>query len=172
MSEAVEGLTRVGADRHAGRLSSAKAAYRHLVWIYLLGSFAAVTVTLLLALLGLEFTAAQWAGLLAATPLAVVIYLVPDIYVIGRHYRPVGRALERLDRGERPSEEEASAALARALNLPFYSFVRITFVHGPMAALASVVAMTALNLVADAGIERWQILTFAATALFFASPTH
>jgi adenylate cyclase len=154
------------------RRLSASAFYRHLVSLYLQGSVAAVAITFFLAALGLDFTAGQWAILLSATVPGVAFYVIPDIYLITRHFRPVRRALERLDRGETPSQAEASEAIVRALNLPYYSFVRVTFLHGPMATLAVLMVMSAANLWFDAGFATWQITTFCAMTLFFASPTH
>src|SRR4051794_36737736 len=172
MTDAVDNIAAVPAARKSGQRSSAKALWRHLVWLYVVGSVAAVVVVFSLALLGLELTLYQWGALLSTTPFGVLLYLVPDIVLIFRHYKPVGAALAKLDRGETPTPAEASAALARALNLPFYSFVRVTFVHGPMATVALVTVLFVLNATIGTGYATWQIFTFAATVLFFAAPTH
>jgi adenylate cyclase len=172
---ASEGLPAKAHERRpdeAARLWSAKALHRHLIWLYVQGSLAAVVVMFFLALLGLDFTLYQWMVLLVATPAAVLFYVLPDIYVIGRHYRPIGSALRQLERGERPSPALVSAALVRALNLPFYSFVRVTFMHGPMATLSVLLVMLGATRFADADYALWQSLIFAATVLFFASPAH
>jgi len=152
-------------------VASARALHRRLVLVYVGGSIAAVAVMFILALLGLDFTWTQWMILLGATPSGVAFYVLPDIYLIGRHLRPVANALDRLDRGERPSPKEISATLVRALNLPFYSFVRVTFLHGPMATISVLVTMWVASLL-GAGFAAWQALIFAAAALFFASPAH
>jgi adenylate cyclase len=161
-------------DRHSAppRLWSAKALHRHLIWLYVQGSLAAVAVMFFLALLGLDFTLYQWVMLLSLTPLAVAFYILPDIYVISRHFRPIGEALSRLDRGEVPHPAQVSAALVRALNLPFYSFVRVTFMHGPMASVAVLIVMGVGNEFAHTGYALWQSLIFAGTVLLFASPAH
>jgi adenylate cyclase len=151
---------------------SAHELYRRLVKLYITGSFAAVAVMLTLALLGLEFTLYQWMVLLAATPAAVAFYTLPDVYVIGRHVRPVSNALARLDRGEQLSPAEASAILVRALNLPFYSFMRVTLLHGPMATAAVLITMFGADLVFGSDFAVWQALIFAAAVAFFASPAH
>ena len=151
---------------------SASLLFQHLVWLYVEGSAASVAVAFLLAGIGLEFTAYQWLALLSATPLGLVFYLVPDIYVLARHFRPIRAALAPLARGERPTPAEASAAVVRALNLPFLSFMRVTFLHGPMSTVALLVIMAGANLIGGAGYVLWQALIFAATILFFASPTH
>ena len=98
--------------------------------------------------------------------------MAPDIYVIGRHYRPIGEALRALGEGRTPSSRQASEAIVRALNLPFYSFVRVTFLHGPAATGLLVAAMVINNVFFGAGYAIWQIVTFAATVFFFASPVH
>ena len=151
---------------------SARKLLWHLIWLYVQGSLAAVVVIFLLAFLGLQFTGDQWLLLLAMTPVAVSVYMLPDIYVLYRHYQPIGNVLASLDRGGTPAESEVSRALVRALNLPFYSFIRVTFIHGPGATAVLIAILTAANFLFDGGFETWQILTFAATILFFASPTH
>jgi adenylate cyclase len=151
---------------------SAKRLHRHLIWLYCQGSAAAVAVMFFLALLGLDFTAYQWIVLLCATPAGIAFYLLPDIYVIGRHFRPIGEALSRLERGETPSNAQVSAALVAALNLPFYSFVRVTFMHGPLATVALLIVMALANVYAGTDYALWQALIFASTVLFFASPAH
>ncbi|MBL8643687.1 MAG: GAF domain-containing protein, partial [Rhodospirillaceae bacterium] len=69
-------------------------------------------------------------------------------------------------------QADASRAIVRALNLPFYSFLRVTFIHGPCATGLLVIGLYILNAVAGTEYATWQILVFAATVLFFASPTH
>jgi adenylate cyclase len=171
---AEDGLPADLRDRHSAppRLWSAKALHRHLIWLYVQGSLAAVAVMFFLALLGLDFTLYQWVMLLSLTPLGVAFYILPDIYVITRHFRPIGEALARLDRGEVPHPAQVSAALVRALNLPFYSFVRVTFMHGPMASIAVLIVMGVGNEFAHTGYALWQSLIFSATVLLFASPAH
>jgi len=151
---------------------SARRLLLHLIGFYLAGSGGAVVITLFLALVGLEFTLWQWAYLLLSVLWVVPVYVLLDVYVIRRHYRPLGDTLEILDRGQAPDNWSASRALVRALNLPFLSFVRVTFIHGPAA--ASLIAFTLLlgNAYADANYATWQIAAFGAAVLFFASPTH
>jgi adenylate cyclase len=151
---------------------SARQFFRQLVGYYLAGSGGAVVVTLFLALVGLEFTLGQWIYLLFAVVFVVPIYVLLDIYVIWRHYRPVGDALRTMDTGRPPDNWAASRALVRGLNLPFLSFVRVTFIHGPAAAALVVLALLAGNMIGNMGFAAWQVGAFAATILFFASPTH
>ena len=59
---------------------------------------------------------------------------IPSTYA--KQFRLIGDTLSRLDRGERPSPAEISKTIVHALNLPFYSFLRVTFLHGPLATLS------------------------------------
>ena len=151
--------------------ASADGLFRRLVWLYVKSSLAAVAVTFFLALLGLEFTPLQWGLFLAVSPFGIAFYVGADIYLIWRHFEPIRIALSRLDKGETPDAEQASAALVRALNLPFYSFLRITFAHGPMATAAAVFGMEAANFF-GAEFGDWQVIIFAIAVMLFASPTH
>lgn len=152
--------------------SSARKLFWNLIWLYVQGSLAAVVVTFFLAFIGLEFTGYQWLLLLALTPVAIAFYASPDFYLIHRHCKPIGAVLARLDKGENPSQSEMSQALVRALNLPFYSFIRVTCLHGPAATVALAAVLIAANHLFEGNFKPWQILTFAATVLAFASPTH
>lgn len=133
---------------------------------------AAVVVVLTLVLLGLEFTGPQWMVMLTALPLSVGLYAVPDMFLIRRHYRPLGTVLAQLDAGQNPSREETSRAIVRALNLPYYSFLRVILFHGPAAAVSVMFTLIAGNAVAHVGFQNWQVFIFATVVLFFASPTH
>ena len=72
---------------------SAGSLHIRLIGLYVAGSGVAVVVTFSLVLIGLEFTTYQWVVLLLATAFIVPLYVIPDIYVIGRHYRPIGSVL-------------------------------------------------------------------------------
>jgi len=150
----------------AGRL------HRKLIWLYVEGSAVAVITTFVLAFAGLQYSGHQWLLVLYGTPLVLAFYLGADIYLIGRHYRPIGSVLRELEQGGRPAREAVSRAMVRALNLPFYSFLRVTFVHGPLAALGQVVLFHILNERYAAGFSTWQCYTLTAIILFFASPAH
>src|SRR5437764_1061687 len=82
---------------------SAPALLRRVVWLYVQASGAAVAVMFTLVLLGLDLDLQQWMIILAMTPFGVCLYVLPDVYVIGRQLRPIGEMLSRLDRGERPA---------------------------------------------------------------------
>ena len=120
-------MTEVSIDPRAPRAGplpppgdSAGALHWRLIWLYVAGSTAAVVVTFALVFIGLEFTTRQWLLLFALAAIVVPIYVAPDIYVIGRHYRPIGACLRALGEGRTPSPRQVSEAIARALNLPFY----------------------------------------------------
>jgi len=149
-----------------------KKLHRRLILIYIEGSVTAVTVVFFLVVLGLELSWAQLGYILSLTPLAVALYIIPDIYMINRQYLPIGQVLATLERQEKPSEEALSAATIRALNLPFLAFTRVTLFHGPAAAIGTVIAMVTGNVLFGAGLHTWQILIFFTIVLCFASPTH
>ncbi len=151
---------------------SARQLFWRLVWLYQGGCTAAIIIVMLLALFGLEMDGRQWVILIGMTPVVVAAYNLSDVYLIVRHYRPIGRALEMLDQGVKPPQPVVAEAIVRALNLPFYSFMRVTFLHGPMVSVLVCIALPFGNWAFDAGFQPWQTMVFGATCLFFASPTH
>ena len=151
---------------------SARALFWRLVWLYQGGCATAIVITLALVLFGLEMTLRQWVILIVMMPVVVAIYNLSDVYLIVRHFRPLDRALRMLDSGVKPPRDVTAAAVVRALNLPFYSFMRVTFLHGPMVSVMVCIALPLANVLADAGYQTWQVTVFASTTLFFASPTH
>jgi adenylate cyclase len=146
--------------------------YRDLIWLEAKASGAAICILFTLSFLGLDLTPEQWGFIALGTPFCVSLYIIPDIYLINHHYRPIGRALSRLDRGETPTRAEASRAVTRALNLPLLSFIRINIVHGPVATGSILISFGILNNFFGAGFALWQQLIFAGTALLFSAPTH
>lgn len=151
---------------------SARALLWRLIWIYQGGCAAAVVITLVLVLLGLELTGYQWMVILLMLPAAVAVYNLPDVYVLRRHARPVLEAMRALDRGGDAPEPVLAQGLVRALNLPYLSFLRVTFLHGPLVTALVWLVPTTANWLLDAEFATWQILAFCAMTLFFASPTH
>ncbi|MBM3218471.1 MAG: GAF domain-containing protein [Candidatus Rokubacteria bacterium] len=150
--------------------SAARLRY-YLVWTYVIGSAAAVAVTFFLIGLGLEFTLQQWIHFLIIATFVIPCYTLPDIYLISRHIRPISSVLAQVDRGERPSPYDVSRAIVRALNLPYFSFLRVTFFHGPSAALMAGGGMVVGNSVIDSGFAWWQIIGVTLNIFLFASPT-
>src|SRR5436190_17173820 len=124
---------------------SARRVYRELIWLEAKASAAAIFILFTLTLLGLDLTSEQCGFVLLGTPFCVALYMSPDIYLINKHFRPIGVALSRLDRGETPTPAEASAAVSRALNLPLLSFLRINIVHGPVATASILISFGILN---------------------------
>ncbi len=163
----------VATERPATRgANSGRALYWRLIWIYLLATNVAVAVTLLLGLLGLEFSGRQWLIFWSAVPFAVVFFTSIDLYAIRRHVAPLTPALSALDRGERPDDATLGAALVRGLNLPQFSAVRVLVLHGPMATLSLLVVVYTLNTFFQAGIATWQLVALGTMIFVFATPTH
>lgn len=153
-------------------IPSSKQLLRRLLWIYVAGGSAGVGVTFLLALLGYEFTLQQWIAIgIFGTP-GILAYTLFDLWLIARHYRPLGEALARLENTKMPDPEIHSRGLACALNLPFLSFVRISLPHAGGAAATGLSAMLLGNWLLDSQFALWQIAIFNATILLFAAPAH
>ena len=169
-SERLTGPPETGEGTAPGQF--ARETFRKLVAIYLKGSITSVVVVFFLFVLGIEFTPRQWELVAAATPFVVAFYVLIDVAIMARQYRPLGHALRLIDAGKRPTNTEASAALMCSLNLPSFAFNRITLIHGPAAAVGIVIALAAINRFFDAGVAGWQIATCAAIAFLFASPAH
>lgn len=151
---------------------SSRALFWRMVVVYHLASLAAVVVTLLLVLLGLEFNGWQWVCMFTMLLPGMAFYTSLDVVAIRRHLKPIGDALDYADAGRPIPADIAVDGLIRALNLPFMSATRVTLLHGPAATAAAVMALLLSNLFLDGQFATWQIVTFAATVLFFASPTH
>lgn len=164
--------------RPAGRAASpvprrsSRTLFYRVAWLYLLASMVAAAVTLMLVIVGGEFTLGQWLIWGPMIPIGMTIYTTLDIIFIHRQLRPISRALDLLDDYALPDREILSNGIVQALNLPLLAFLRVTLFHGPLAMTLLVIAFLISNLVFDAGFEWWQIGAFCATVIFFASPTH
>src|SRR5262249_49176551 len=101
-------VTKMSMGRNVPKARTASGLLWHLIQVDVLASAASVATTFFLVLIGLQFTAKQWIGLFTLLPFALMVYLVFDIYMIRRHYVPVGEALAKLDEGELPTKMEAS----------------------------------------------------------------
>ena len=159
-----------------GEGATADDVQRRLIRLYVQASGVAVLITMFLAWCGLEFSPRQWLLMLIGVSFGVPAYVVPDILVLRRQFQPVRRALRMLDSEEETDEatrkEILCAGLVRALNLPYLFFLRINFLHGPLASLLVVIVLGLANVAFDAGFETWQFLLLAFSILFFASPAH
>ncbi len=165
------GLT-AGAAEHAPQ-DSAKALRWRLTLIYVYGCTVAIVVTFALVGLGLEFTVQQWLTFLAQMPGAVIVYTTLDLIVLRRHFRPLGAALSALDEfGQSAPPDVIGSGLVQAINMPFLAMMRVTFLHGPVASVLVVICTIGTEPWLHTGFSSWQGMAFAATVLFFASPTH
>lgn len=151
---------------------SGRALFWRLITIYLAATVTAVTVSMALGLLGLEFTPRQWLLFWACVPVATLFFTSIDFIGIRSHLAPLAPVLSALDRGERPSDAAIAAAAVRALNLPQMSAVRVTILHGPMATVSLVAAIYVINTFFAGGIAMWQFIGLAVLILVFASPAH
>ena len=151
---------------------SSRALFRRMTWLYLLASFAAAAVTLILVIMGGEFTLRQWLIWGPMIPVGMAMYTAIDVVFIHRQLKPIMAALDQIDDCRPPDREVLGEALVRALNLPLLAFLRVTLFHGPLAMALLVIALLIANLLFDAGFALWQFGAFCATVIFFASPTH
>jgi adenylate cyclase len=164
--------------RPAGRTASpvprrtSRALFLRISWLYLLASTVAASVTLMLVIVGGEFTIRQWLIWGPMIPVGMALYTTLDIIFIHYQLRPISRALDLLDDFGLPDRAILSDGIVQALNLPLLAFLRVTLFHGPMAMTLLVIAFGVSNFVFDAGFQMWQIGAFCATVIFFASPTH
>jgi adenylate cyclase len=156
----------------ASAVDSGRALFWRLIWIYMLATGTAVTVSMGLGLLGLEFTPMQWLQFWICVPFATAFFTSIDMVVIRWHLKPLAPVLSALDRGERPTDAILAGAVVRALNLPQMSAVRVTVLHGPMATLSLFMAVYVMNALMGAGIANWQQIGLAVLILVFASPAH
>ncbi|MSP42994.1 MAG: GAF domain-containing protein [Alphaproteobacteria bacterium] len=145
---------------------------QRLFGIYVAGGAAGVGVTMLLALLGYEFSPQQWLAILIFGTPGIILYTLLDIWLIARHYRPLGESLAYFDQSKLPDPATHSRGLACALNLPFLSFLRISLPHAFGAAATGISAMLFGNWILDSHFQAWQIGIFCATILLFAAPAH
>ncbi len=155
-----------------GAADSGRVLFWRLISIYLAATVTAVTVSMGLGLLGLEFTPRQWLLFWACVPMATVFFTSLDVLVIRSHLAPLAPVLSALDRRERPADAAIATAAVRALNLPQMSAVRVTVLHGPMATLSLVAAIYVINTFFAGGIAMWQFVGLAVLILVFASPAH
>src|SRR5579859_148559 len=161
------------ASREAPRAADSGAAlFWRLFWIYILASVTAVSVSMFLGLLGLEFSGRQWLLFWLSVPFATAFYTSADVVVIRRHLKRLSPVLTALDRVETPDKPVIAAALVRALNMPQFSAVRVIVLHGPMATLSLLMVVYAINTFFGAAVAGWQVIGLGALIFFFASPAH
>ena len=116
--------------RPAGRAASpvprrsSRTLFLRVSWLYLLASTAAAAVTLMLVIVGGEFTARQWLIWGPMIPVGLTIYTALDILFIHYQLRPPSRALDLLDDYGLPDRDILGDGIVQALNLPLLAFLR------------------------------------------------
>lgn len=150
----------------------ARALYRGFIMLFIKGSIPAVLGTITLCFLGLQFSPQQWLKLTPQIPPFVALFIVPELWLIRRYYKPLGEVWDQLDRGMAPSHTAISQALVRALNLPYYAFLRVTLVRGLLGALVSLSSLLLTNWLWQGDFAVWQIIMFPALVLLFACPIY
>ncbi|WP_293678679.1 adenylate/guanylate cyclase domain-containing protein [uncultured Phenylobacterium sp.] len=153
-------------------VDSGKALFWRLTWIYTAATCVAVSISMALGLVGLEWTLRQWLLFWAFVPPGTAAFVLIDYVAIQRHLKPLAPVLSALDRGELVDRARLGAALVRALNLPQLSAVRVTILHGPSAVVSLVSVVLVINVFFDAGIAPWQIVILGTLIFVFASPAH
>lgn len=149
-----------------------RALYHGLLWLFVKGSIPAVLGTITLCFLGLQFSAEQWFKLTPQIPPYVALFIGPELWLIHRYYRPLGRVWKRLELGMAPTQAEISQALVRALNLPYYAFLRVTLVRGFLGAAVSLSSLLVTNWLWHGGFALWQVIMFPSLVLLFACPIY
>ncbi|HZR33987.1 MAG TPA: adenylate/guanylate cyclase domain-containing protein [Nevskia sp.] len=155
-----------------GAPESERALHRGLIWLFVKGSIPAVLGTITLCFLGLQFSPEQWFKLVPQIPPYVTLFIGPELWLIERYYRPLGRVWARLGQGMSPARDEISQALVRALNLPYYAFLRVTLVRGFLGAAVSLCSLLVTNWLWQGGFALWQIIMFPSLVLLFACPIY
>ena len=107
MSELVESAATARAALPTG---GAAALRRQLINIYVLASVAAVAVVLGVVAFGLDLSARQWIIFLVPVPVMMLSYILIDVYLIIRHFRPLAAALEHLEEPAQPVDSNLVAA--------------------------------------------------------------
>jgi adenylate cyclase len=151
---------------------SERALYRGLIWLFVKGSIPAVLGTITLCFLGLQFSPRQWFLLTPQIPPYVALFIGPELWLIHRYYRPLGQVWRRLEQGMAPAHGEISQALVRALNLPYYAFLRVTLVRGGLGASVSLSSLLVSNWLWHGAFALWQVIMFPSLVLLFACPIY
>ncbi|MBV8062899.1 MAG: GAF domain-containing protein, partial [Nevskia sp.] len=151
---------------------SERALYHSLLWLFVKGSIPAVLGTITLCFLGLQFSAEQWLKLMPQIPPYVALFIGPELWLIHRYYKPLGAVWSRLENGMALNQAEISQALVRALNLPYYAFLRVTLVRGFGGAAVSLSSVLVTNWLWHGGFAVWQIIMFPSLVLLFACPIY
>jgi adenylate cyclase len=153
-------------------LLNAQRVRRQLLALNAKGFALAASVVFVFVVLQVEPTPEQWRALPFITAFVGVVLVLADGYILDRHYRPIHRALAEIEAGRAPSPTVLSRAIVRALNLPLYSFLRVSLFEGPAGSLVVVTVLVLRNFYSNGGYTLWQIFMPATLILAFASPAH
>jgi adenylate cyclase len=143
-----------------------------LIRIYIYGTVTATGVVMVLMYLGLDMTTEKWFLFMMSLPVATFVFIGPDIFLIARHSKPIRVVLDAVEQKKPVSSHDIDSALTALLNLPFFSFLRVTFLHGPLACISLIGTLISYNSTLNFGFATWQIYTTAACIVFFAAPVH
>jgi len=160
------------AARTNKRSPTAKTVALDLRWLFIKGVIYPGALTIGLCFLALELRLDQWWKMLPLVPVGVLVYALPEAWLMRQLYKPVGQALASIDAGRAPEPELIAAAVVRALNLPYYSFLRITIIRGLLGALVSVGSLWLTNEWRGGDFQLWQMVMFPSLVLFFACPAY
>ncbi|MBL6751265.1 MAG: GAF domain-containing protein [Nevskia sp.] len=149
-----------------------RALKRGLYVLFFKGTIPATLGTIFLCFLGLQFTGRQWLLLVPQIPQYVVLYIVPELLMIRHYLRPLGGVLDQLNAGAPVPRAAISGSLVRALNLPYYAFLRVTLVRGSLGALVAFSSLLFSNLLWHGGFAVWQMVMFPALVSLFACPIY
>ena len=141
---------------------SGRALYWRLIWIYLLATVSAVTVSMGLGLLGLEFSPRQWLLFWACVPAATAFFTSIDFLVIRGHLKPLAPVLSALDRGERLSDAVLAGISwltreerAPAMKPPVEVLPTVSLTGEQMRGIFLVTVLLIPGLIAFAGSAMW-----------------
>jgi class 3 adenylate cyclase len=162
--ERADFIERSPVEGRAGRL-----LYRRLLRIMIGYAAAAIVASLPLFILGLEYSVRQTLYILAIGATVTPLILGVDLITLIVLYRPIRGFFDDRDEGgiqHVPPEK----ALARALNFPVLTVLRIMCIHGPTALLsATLITVYVANPIFHTGYKTWQILALWCTIFVIAA---
>jgi adenylate cyclase len=151
-------------DGQAGRL-----LYNRLLRITIGYAFAAIVLSLPLFISGLEYTVRQTLYILAIGVAVTPLILGVDLIAVTVLYRPIRKFFDdrNHDGVQRMPPEKA---LARALNFPLLTVLRIICLHGPTALIsATLITIYVANPIFHTGYRTWQIIALWCTTFVIAA---
>jgi class 3 adenylate cyclase len=148
-----------------------RALERRVFAIFAISSLLSILAGLVFFISGLDFTPHQRRLVFfAIAPLATIFMVFVEVAAVRRLVRPIRAYLDSIGQpggSTAATEDLASRAVVRLLNLPLFSAIRVLAIHAPAfgvpATLLAVVANRHLYL----DLEDWQFLLLWATMLIF-----